>query len=209
MHVEKLVMSASAALSESTPEVTGECALLAGRIRPQLEELLERRNGFYAFSSALHVFPAVSSFSRVGLEQWNAPELWRAEYGASASGALFFAQDLVGGQFCIADDAVHKFDPETGERTHVADSIEEWAFRVLGDETQTLWPLAEEWYRRYGDLKPGQRLAPKVPFVLGGEFALENLYAAEAPKLMRYYASLARQLHDLPDGAQVELRVID
>lgn len=51
------------------------------------------------------------------------------------------------------------------------------------------------------------RLVPKTPFVLGGGYNLDNLYALEASESMRYRGSIATQLRDLPDGAAVQLRV--
>jgi hypothetical protein len=44
---------------------------------------------------------------------------------------------------------------------------------------------------------------------LGGEFAVENLYAADALELMRFRGLLARQIRDLPDGAHVTLKVTE
>jgi hypothetical protein len=209
MFVDALIEMSSAALSNDTPLLTSECASLAGGTHRQLEELLAKRNGFYAFASALHVFSASAAPPVVGLAQWNAPGAWRAEFGSLAHTGLFFAQDAVGGQFCLLGDAVQKFDPETGERTRIANDLEEWASIVLDDDTQTLWPLVDAWQRRHGALGPGKRLVPKVPFVLGGEFVVENLYAADAAKAMHLYAQIAKQVHNLPDGAQLEVRTIE
>jgi hypothetical protein len=50
-------------------------------------------------------------------------------------------------------------------------------------------------------------LAPKVPFVLGGEFELGNMYAADAGSDLAWRAQLAQQIRDLPDGAEVTLHV--
>ena len=55
----------------------------------------------------------------------------------------------------------------------------------------------------------GSSLVPAVPFVLGGEYSLGNLRLADAVSGMRARGNLARQIRDLPDGAQIEFKVVD
>ena len=43
----------------------------------------------------------------------------------------------------------------------------------------------------------------------GGEFALANLYPADAVKAMQYRGDLAVHLRDVPDGGQIELKVVE
>ena len=208
--LEKLISLASAPLSEDTPRLIGQVHELTGAIGTQLLELLWARNGFYAFESALHVLPATNSPKVIGLARWNSAESWRSDYGEMAHGCLFFGEDLVGGQFCVFNDAAYKFDPETGEKTLLGETIGQWADVILRDHRgQTLWPLGHEWQAKHGNLPPGKRLAPKTPFVLGGEYSIDNLYVADAEELMRFYANVAVQLHDLPEGARVTLRTVD
>lgn len=184
-------------------------ALLTGKRGDELWAVLQDRNGFYAFEGALHVFPAGGTGPQA-LERWNAPELWRGHYGDLADGCVFFAEDIFGGQFVLKADAVHAFDPETGDTEQLGVSLEAWARAVLDDyETLTGQPLAHAWQAAHGALPAGQRLLPRTPFVTGGVFELTNLYAADAVKGMQFRGDLACQLRDLPDGAQLELKVID
>jgi hypothetical protein len=188
----------------------GFAAILAAQGDRGLEllDLLRARNGFYAFYSALHVFPLGMLEGKVDLESWNAEALWRDAYAHLAAGCLFFAEDIFGGQFCLKDDAVLVFDPETGEQTRSGGTLEEWAQHVLLDhDTLCGTPLAREWQERYGALPPGRRLIPKMPFVLGGDFALENLYVADPVEAMRFRGALAQHLRGLPDGAAIQLKV--
>lgn len=62
---------------------------------------------------------------------------------------------------------------------------------------------------RHGVLVEGQRLVPKLPFVAGGEFEVDNLYAADAVEGMRARGNLAVQIRDLPDGAQISYRIVE
>lgn len=175
-----------------------------------LAELLHRRDGFYAFESALHVLPAHSVGEHLGLDAWNSPELWRSSYDDLTDAWCFFAEDIFGGQFAIGSDGISTFDPETGDFERLASDVEGWAAAVFSDyEVLTGYPLAHEWQGRNGALPAGQRLLPKVPFVLGGEFSVDNLYAADAVVGLRYRGELSKQLQQHPDGTPITFRVVE
>lgn len=174
-----------------------------------LFDLLQQKNGFYAFESALHVFPLTSD-SESGLEAWNAEPLWRNEYGDLANDLLFFAEDILQDQFCLSKrpSRVLRFHAETGRTEGVASSLERWADKLLSDfRTETAWVLAHEWQRQKGPLPLGKRLMPKTPFFLGGAYDIENLWAGNCLEGMRLKGDLARQTRDLPEGAKVRLRI--
>jgi hypothetical protein len=178
--------------------------------RSSIARLLQRKNGFYAFEGALHVRPTTSVMDEPGLAEWNSAGGWRATYGDLADGCFFFAEDVFGGQFCWCNDSVMSFDPETGEKTHVADDIEGWAAKVLAEyDVLTGYPIAHEWQVANGSLPPGHRLVPTIPFVLGGEYELENLFLLETARAMRSRGELAVQLRDLPEGTKVDFKVVD
>lgn len=140
--------------------------------------------------------------------KWNAPDLWRDTYGDLATDLYFFAEDAFGNQFAIQNDRIASFDAETGAVELFATTVEVWAERMMTDyELLSGFPLAHEWQTHNGPIAPGSRLVPKIPFVLGGEFTVENLHALDAVKGMRWRGDLARQIRDLPDGASVELKV--
>jgi len=210
MSIQKLLSISSEPLSQQPVSVNipdfGDC----GPIGNELLDLLRRKNGFYAFESALHVFPAAPFEKEMTLSRWNSFGLWRHEYRDLADKKLFFAEDAFGNQFCLDNGRVCSFDAETGSSEPLGKTIEEWAKRILADyEVLTGHPLLHQWQAKYGALPVGQRLMPKVPFVLGGEYALENLYSIAAVSGMKTRGNLARQIKDLPDGAHVEFRVIE
>jgi hypothetical protein len=199
-NLSKLVSIGSAALSAES--VAG---LPDTRLGAELGELLAARNGFYAYTSALHVRPAGTRPGSLGW--WNAPERWRSAY-PSATALYCFAEDIFGMQFALAGDVVVTFDPETGDVEETATSVEGWAVVLDVDpDTLTGYPLAHDWQDAYGPLPAGSRLVPKQPFVLGGDFTVENMTAMEDERSMRLRADLARQLVDLPDGATVRFRI--
>jgi hypothetical protein len=204
--IEKLVGLAAGPLGRKPSSGVAE---LAGRHGSDLAALLGRMNGFYAFESALHVFPSGED-SMMSLELWNDRDLWRRDYDDLTDGLLFFAEDVFGGQFVLTDRGVGTFDPETGDVEVIAPDLESWAAALLGDwEVLTGFPLAHEWQLRHGALEAGKRLVPKIPFVTGGAFDVGNLYAADAVEGMRARGNLAVQIRDLPDGASISYRVVE
>ncbi len=138
------------------------------------------------------------------------PHRWRADYQELANDGVFFAEDVFGVQFCLVNGAVATFDPETAEKMTIATNLEEWAQRILEDyEELTGHPLAHEWQIRNGPLPRGQRLVPKTPFVLGGQYTIENLFPLDAERAMRSRAAIAIQIRDLPDGTNIVLKTVD
>lgn len=181
---------------------------LKGALCVQLAELLSLKNGFYAFESALHVFPVGTVGTDIDLAAWNSEDLWKGEFDGMAVDCVFFGEDIFGSQFCVHHDEVCTFDPETGDIEVLASSVYDWADIVREDyPTLTGHPLAREWQLLNGPLSKGDRLIPKTPFVCGGEFTVDNLYAIEAAEGMRFRASIARQIRDLPDGSAIRLDV--
>ena len=182
-----------------------------GPIGRELQGLLAERNGFYAFESALLVRPSCRDWgAEIPMEQWNQPGLWISRYRGCADGLLFFAEDIFGGQFGVDRNGVYMFDPETGDRSLVAETLTEWAEELLVDySVLTGYPLGHEWQAAHGRLPSRMRLVPKVPFVLGGAFECGNLRLADAVSALWERAEIARQIHGLPDGTDVELAVGD
>ncbi|MFK8003969.1 MAG: SMI1/KNR4 family protein [Polyangiales bacterium] len=177
-----------------------------------LEQLLRQKNGFFAFESALHVLGTPPQPAGVcDILSWNEPSLWRTNFPAIPKSLLFFAQDVFGGQFGMdANGHVLALEPETGELTPCAEDLEGWAGLILEDwDFMTGHSCARAWQEANGVLPIGHRLYPKIPFVLGGDYAAANLFSCEAAQAMRSYANIARQIRDLPDGSKVRLTVVD
>ncbi|WP_336998466.1 SMI1/KNR4 family protein [Leclercia sp. M50] len=171
-----------------------------------LINLLNKRNGFYCFESALHVFPVETDGEEIGLIDWNDKGLWIECYDDLARNALFFAEDVFGGQFCIKEDGIYTFDPETGAFDYLAPDINEWCKLILEDyEVLTGYPLANAWQKKHGSIPPGYRLVPKIPFVVGGEYEPDNIYLEKSTIAMKARATIALQIRDVPDGSNIQL----
>jgi hypothetical protein len=176
----------------------------------QLAFLLRMKNGFYLFESALHIFPSESTKTEIGLKDWNKNDLWIDSYKGMATKAVFFAEDIFGGQFCIKDGSIYTFDPETAAFEQFAKNLGEWAENIIADYSYiTGYPLAHEWQKKYGTLATGKRLLPIIPFVTQGSYSVENLKAIDSVKGMRWRAEIAAQIANLKDGDSIEITVID
>jgi hypothetical protein len=177
------------------------------RLAAELARLLGARNGFYALDDALHVFPSGTAAPHIDVEAWNAPTLWRNEYDPDmVEGLFFFAEDVFGHQFTLSSDGIQLFDPETGDLEPFAASVEEWCAALVDDpDASVVAHVARAWREARGALRPGQRLVPTKPFVIGGTNELENLYELDAVAGMRVRGSIARQIRNLPEGTDVVL----
>jgi|SRR6185437_8911460 len=204
----KLLQISSPAIASAPSKDELRSLAASEPVLKQLCALLSDKNGFFAFESALLVRPLSYENQPFGITQWNKSDLWKDQYKIDLRHIICFAEDVFGTQFCVKDSLVYSFDPETGRFRKIADSIEGWA-RWLLDKYQvtTAWPLARQWQTEYGPLEPGMRLLPKVPFVCNGKFSIENLYKLNDTEGMRFRASIANQLIDVPDGASVILKI--
>ncbi len=60
-----------------------------------------------------------------------------------------------------------------------------------------------------GPLWEGRKYHLVIPGVLGGEYALSNIKTAPLVELVRLSGDIGRQIKDLPDGTEIELKVVD
>ena len=207
---DKLIRIGGGALSAADPVLPSGLPDLAGSLAAELVEFLQKKNGFYAFEAALHVLPAQAGGPDMGLSDWNSEQLWIHEYGGLAKGLVFFAEDIFGCQFCMKADGIYQFDPETAATERLGSNLDDWADAILHNYSYlTGYPLAHEWQELNGVIAPGFRLVPKQPFFAGGEFSVQNLAPLSAVAAMRMRGRIAVQIKDLPDGAKIELKIVD
>jgi hypothetical protein len=203
-----LLAVAHRALSDAPPLLPESMRAQAGPLAGELTELLQARNGFYAFGAALHVFPAESTKLSWGMVDWNMPGLWKHEYASFVDPGVCFAEDIFGNQFCIRDGTVHFFTAETGKLEPMAASIEEWASALAADDgTWSGWPFAKRWAEQHGPMPLHSRLHPAIPFVCGGSYETDNLHPVDAAEMMAKWGWFARQIRDVPDGGIIKIVV--
>ncbi|MEU9589575.1 SMI1/KNR4 family protein [Streptomyces sp. NPDC048219] len=202
--MDRLLKLSGPALSDEQPAPEDWSSL--GSVGAELHQLLTRRNGFYAFESALHVFPsAVEVRGTRSFGDWNEGRRWLDCYGALRPELSFFAEDVFGGQFGTDGKGVYAFNPETAALTPVGDSLADWAHRVLDDYAYlTGYPVAHEWQSLHGALPAGHRLIPRIPFVFGGTYSAENMVLVESTAAMRYSGGIALSISKMSDGVQLK-----
>lgn len=175
----------------------------------ELSELLAEQNGCYVFNAGVQVFRAGPEGLGPELGAWNDRDTWKYTYEGLADDLFCFGQDLFGTQFAVLGNRqVIAFDAETGERTVLGASLGDWAGWLLADpDVNGTYGIATAWQDENGALDHDRRLVPWRFFVLGGEYELSNLVAKPAVECMRIRGPVARQVHDLPDGAEIRLSV--
>ena len=111
-----------------------------------------------------------------------------------------------------SDGRYWRICPEELAATCLASSDEELA-RVRADpefvqdwEMAALVSLAET---MVGPLSDGHRFCLKIPSVLGGAYAAENLGMISISELISFSGDLAKQIRDLPDGSKLRLNIVD
>ena len=236
-NLQRLILISGQALCDSKPKLTPLLGTVGGSGALALIELLNERNGFYAFESALHVLPSQClanaarldpssdlekgslllghddegnwTASPMDLEHWNSEALWRADFELATEGLLFFAEDVFGEQFALSEGKVLRFNPESGETTEHSPTLDSWAEKIVSDYSyETGYEVAHDWQLQNSPLIEGHRLIPKLPFIMGGKYEVNNLYSLDAVKAMRYRADIWKQLRTIPDGTPVKLKVI-
>lgn len=173
-----------------------------------LADMLRQSNGFVMWDGAFVLLPSGDGGPVPGIEGFNAGE-WKRAYPKEVEDTVFFAVDAFGFPFGVSHDRVVQLDPETGILRPVAETLGGLLDKVRAepDETVALFAL-ERWRAAGRDLRLGQRLAPKTPFVLGGGREADDFYAADMMERAAFNAHVYGRIRNLPDGATVELKVV-
>ena len=76
--------------------------------------------------------------------------------------------------------------------------IEDWVMANLVSEAKV----------KLGELKSGYKYHLTIPGVLGGEYSAANIVSVPQIEQLTFSGDVARQIETLPEGAQIELKVI-
>jgi hypothetical protein len=184
-------------------------AELLNELPPDLAAALLEENGFIAVRGGFHLRgvchePAWHSLRAA----WLGPERVASRYPTVRPTDIPFAEDAVGDQFLWRGGVVHRLSGETGEVESLGVTLGEFLERAATDplEYLSLGPLVgfEKSGRR---LEPGQLLNVYPPYCFDTP-ADRSFKAVPAEQQLRFLAHLAEELRDLPDGTQVQLKVV-
>jgi hypothetical protein len=111
----------------------------------------------------------------------------------------------------IADDGtILFFDVGAGEVERIADNKEDFCQKIdLGDNAN-VWlmiPLIDQLNGLGTRLSEGRCYSFLTPPILGGEYSAKNTVTLPIAEHYGVYASIHDQIKDLPDGAQVVIKV--
>jgi hypothetical protein len=118
---------------------------------------------------------------------------------------------LFGDPFVVdATGAVHMLDRGGCSTERIAASEQNFWRAIQSDcEGWQLRSLADECQRAGKLLADGQCYAFTTPPVLGGEYAVENVWVAPWREWFAFTGDLFRQIEGMPDGAMISLNVVD
>ena len=181
------------------------------RVPVPLAAALRVRNGCIAYLGGLHVRGACREPAWHSLRQaWEGPDALHALFDEVRQSDVPFAEDAFGDQLLVRDGGVIRLSGELGEMEDVTESLEAFFARLHADAEQLLdYEPLMDLRRRGGELRPGQLLAVYPPFVLSADGATRDIRPIDALDRRRFLADLARQLHGLPDGAEVRFKEAD
>jgi hypothetical protein len=168
-------------------------------------------NGGYYWGGALLIRPTQRGVETpLTVAEWNDEATWKIYYDGICQEVTFFAEDAFGVQFGVIRERIVQFDPETAAFIDVAGTLEEWCQVLVRDPSfYTGDTVLAAWERKNRRIKIGQRLIPKQPFVLGGEFHSDNMVCKSDVEGMRIRAQLWRLIRDLPDGQKIIFQIED
>jgi hypothetical protein len=116
-----------------------------------------------------------------------------------------------GDLFIVFDnDTVHMLNVGTGSLEKLAESRHDFGNKIDKGNNANDWlmiPLVDQLVQAGRLLHRGECYSFIIPPVLGGEYSVENTVVRAIPEHFSFFASIHKQIKDLPDGAKVRLRV--
>jgi hypothetical protein len=123
------------------------------------------------------------------------------------------ADNLFGNVVVRATDGAYwRICPEDLSCEVIASDPEGYAALWRDDEFTTDWRmlrLVDMASAKFGPLAAGRCYCLKLPGVLGGRYDADNLGTISRDELIAFSGDVARQIKDVPDGAQVIFNIIN
>lgn len=170
-------------------------------------QFLKSTNGGYFFNNSLLIFAYSDIKNQVDIHNMNS--VFNENYGHLVKGLYFFGMDIFGNPFAFNDDNVVFFNLESGEKEIIAKNFDNW-IKELDDDIDyyTGKSLADKLndYQN-NELSKGKRLCPKYPFILGGEYNMNNLVLKDYLENISFNADIAKQVYSLPEGSQIKIKI--
>lgn len=162
----------------------------------ELELLYQLKNGFIAFENTFRIYN-IDTIEIVN--KFVLPEL-KGEM-------LFFGDNSLGDGFCLKNGWFYKYDFETGELEFMGEDLNEFSKSLLLNYNYyTGYTLAKEWMNINGGLSFDKILMPRIPFILGGEYSVQNLVLYSRNDGFKKKMNLCKKISCFNDGEEVLLQ---
>ena len=174
-----------------------------------LIEVLWQVNGFVAYAGGLHVRGMVEEPSWHSLDRYWSGEMALHEVFRDVQPYdVPFGQDFLGNQFLLRDSRVFRLRADTGELKPLDLDLAHFLEACREDPVEFLsLHLLAEFHQEHGMLEPGNLVHTMPPLALRQEDAKIAMRAVPADNAVSFLASFARQIQDLPEGTEVNLRL--
>jgi len=202
MHLHKLIENKNLDFTTTTCEHNLELI----KIKDELYiSFMKNYNGGYFYNNSLLIFGLSNKEEQFNIIHMN--NILNKNYKNIVNNLYFFAQDIFGNLFAFDNKNIVFFNIETGEREVIADDFKSWLLILYDDlDYYTGESLTEELkHIEKIQLIQDKRLCPKYPFVLGGEYEMDNLILKTYIDNILYNSSIAKQIDNLPDGSKVKI----
>ena len=112
----------------------------------------------------------------------------------------------------VPDGSVYMLEVGAGTLTKLAESRDDFCTKIDDGNNANEWlmiPMVDRMIAAGFTLQPGQCYGFKISPVLGGEYDVENCAPITVWDYLRANGLIHEQIQNLPDGATVELKVVD
>lgn len=165
-------------------------------------------NGGFFFDDALLIYSHAAVDCYPSIKTVN--EVLVSSFENLFKGLISFGQDVFGNQFCFCKDSsnIYVFSIEDGKKELLSPSFQEWIGLLEADYDFIVGCSYIQDWKGQKIIKDDERLCSKIPFIIGGEYKVDNFYNCSFPGYLKTNADIAKQISDLPEGTPVKLKII-
>lgn len=165
--------------------------------------ITDNLTGFF-FNKGLHIYGSniENKYDNVAFIN----DFLNDSFGVLFEGYTAFACDIFGNQFVFSSKGIELFNIETSDKVFISNNFSLWLTEIEKEKDYYFGlELLKEWEILNSNLSYNERLTPKIPFILNGEYECSNLYAGDLFKILSFNASIAKQIVNLPDGTSFKI----
>ncbi|MGN6492794.1 MAG: SMI1/KNR4 family protein [Agriterribacter sp.] len=136
--------------------------------------------------------------------------LFNKYYADLVSGVFLFGEDVFGNQFAFLEDGkIVLINIETASAEFTLNNFDDFVKQFFENmDYYSGNSILEKWLVKYGPVEEFKKLCPRKPFVIGGGYEIDNFYALDKEELFKFNSHLARQIKDLPDGVEIQIKSV-